>query len=138
MTTEQESSVTASLEWNAPGGTGPGYFIDYYEISVASEFRSHQYFNSVYTSLDIALSYNEMYGLSIVSVNCAGRSKAVFLHNVRFGKYVHKHKCCIIRMSSGLVPRLSGRRRGKKNESLVYTASLMLQFFTTMTNFDSR
>ena len=35
------------------------------------------------------------------------------------------------------VPRLSGRGRRKRKESLVYTVLLMLQFLTTMTNFDS-
>ena len=87
-TTEHQASLTAFFGWNPPRGTGPEYFIEYYEITITSEFSSHRNSTDVNSTMwDITLNYNEIYAFSIISMNCAGQSGPVPLDNIRFGEY---------------------------------------------------
>lgn len=85
---EHKQNITVTLEWDQPNGTGAEFFIESYSISLSPQLEVYTYI--FMKTLNVTLDYNVNYTAAVVSVNCAGESSPILLHNLLFSKLILK------------------------------------------------
>ena len=87
-TVESMANILVFIDWEAPLGIGPAFFIQSYNVIISSDLEYYTY-NIPYTStsLNVTLNYNVKYAVSISSISCAGESEPLF-GNFSFSEYI--------------------------------------------------
>ena len=84
--------TTVTLDWNPPVGSGPEFLIDNYTISISPDPPFQPAISSpLLPPWNVTLDHNRVYTINITSLNCAGESVPVTLHNIGFSKRISDH-----------------------------------------------
>ncbi len=87
-TVQAKENIRVLIEWKAPSGIGPGFFIQGYNVSIVSESNYSNSYDFTYatTSLNVTLDFSVMYTASVVAINCAGESEPLILSDILFSE----------------------------------------------------
>ena len=82
--------TTVALSWLWPQGSGPEYVIESYQVLVTSQPDTRLYWTDIVSSevnfSNVSLEYNMEYTISVISLNCAGKSSPISIFNIMYGK----------------------------------------------------
>lgn len=86
----QTLDINITLAWDASVGMGAEAVVDYYVVSLVSNFLSHPVvINVTSLSLEVTLHYNEIYNASVTAVNCVGSSNLTTISDIQYSKYIY-------------------------------------------------